>query len=218
MFAKWREDSSPDLNLRFHVGLLRAGLLGFCYEKCERNNSHKKFESASHKSANDTWLKSLVANLPWQLGPTEGLERDDCVSVSKINRQNYPYLSCADSSVIQKPQVVLNEKYFVKLPLVLKKLVAGLPSPSHQLNIPGKLQTILPHLCQKKQHSNWRGSSIKKISPLVASGEWYKYPNSTNDISQPLVSSWNRENCCFHCNSTQNISIHVPLITRSSCP
>jgi hypothetical protein len=32
---------------------------GFCYEKCERKGSHKKFESASHKSTYDSWIKAL---------------------------------------------------------------------------------------------------------------------------------------------------------------
>jgi len=37
---------------------------GFCYEKCERKGSHKKFESASHKSAYDAWIKALKAKAP----------------------------------------------------------------------------------------------------------------------------------------------------------
>jgi len=34
-------------------------------------NFLKKFESASYKSAYDSWIKALKAKIPWQLGPTE---------------------------------------------------------------------------------------------------------------------------------------------------
>jgi hypothetical protein len=37
---------------------------GFCYEKCDRKNLHKKFESNSHKATYDTWIKALKAKLP----------------------------------------------------------------------------------------------------------------------------------------------------------
>ena len=37
---------------------------GFCYEKCDRKVSHKKFESAPHKSAYDAWIKALKAKAP----------------------------------------------------------------------------------------------------------------------------------------------------------
>jgi hypothetical protein len=37
---------------------------GFCYEKCDRKGSHKKFDSVSHKTAYDTWIKTLKAKNP----------------------------------------------------------------------------------------------------------------------------------------------------------
>jgi hypothetical protein len=37
---------------------------GFCYEKCDRKGSHKKFESAPHKTAYDKWVKDLKAKNP----------------------------------------------------------------------------------------------------------------------------------------------------------
>jgi hypothetical protein len=74
---------------------------------------------------------------------------------------------------LQKPQVVLNKSDVAKLPLVLKKPMAGLPSPSHRVNIPGKLQTILPHLCQNISIPIEEVLPSQKISPLIASGECY---------------------------------------------
>jgi hypothetical protein len=56
--------STPPLN---DSGLVRCNkwhMRGICYEKCERRGSHKKFESATHKSAYDTWVKALKANAP----------------------------------------------------------------------------------------------------------------------------------------------------------
>jgi hypothetical protein len=37
---------------------------GFCYEKCDRKGSHKKFESASHKATYDSWIKALKSKAP----------------------------------------------------------------------------------------------------------------------------------------------------------
>ncbi len=37
---------------------------GFCYEKCERKGSHKKFESVTHRTAYDAWIKALKAKAP----------------------------------------------------------------------------------------------------------------------------------------------------------
>jgi hypothetical protein len=37
---------------------------GFCYERCDQRNSHKKFESTTHKAVYDTWVKALKAKLP----------------------------------------------------------------------------------------------------------------------------------------------------------
>jgi hypothetical protein len=37
---------------------------GFCYEKCDRRLSHKRFESAPHKSAYDKWVRDVKAKCP----------------------------------------------------------------------------------------------------------------------------------------------------------
>jgi hypothetical protein len=37
---------------------------GFCYEKCDRQATHKPFDSASHKSVYDKWVKELKTKNP----------------------------------------------------------------------------------------------------------------------------------------------------------
>ena len=37
---------------------------GFCYEKCDRKGSHRRFDSVTHKTAYDTWIKALKAKNP----------------------------------------------------------------------------------------------------------------------------------------------------------
>jgi hypothetical protein len=37
---------------------------GFCYEKCDRKNAHKKNDSASHKTTYDKWIKDLKSKNP----------------------------------------------------------------------------------------------------------------------------------------------------------
>ncbi len=56
--------TTPPFNDSGLVTCNKWHLRGFCYEKCERRGSHKKFESASHKTAYDSWMKALKAKAP----------------------------------------------------------------------------------------------------------------------------------------------------------
>jgi hypothetical protein len=56
--------STPHFNATGLVTCDKWHCQGFCYEKCEHKASHKNFESASHKSAFDKWVKDLKAKNP----------------------------------------------------------------------------------------------------------------------------------------------------------
>jgi hypothetical protein len=56
--------TTPAFNESGLVTCNKWHIKGFCYERCDRKNSHKKFESATHMTAYDTWVKALKAKLP----------------------------------------------------------------------------------------------------------------------------------------------------------
>jgi hypothetical protein len=56
--------STPPFNATGLITCNKWHVQGFCYEKCDRKASHKNFESASHKSAFDKWIKDLKAKNP----------------------------------------------------------------------------------------------------------------------------------------------------------
>jgi hypothetical protein len=64
LFTKDVISSTPPFNDSGLITCNKWHVRGFCYEKCDRKNSHKKFESSSHRIAYDTWIKSLKAKLP----------------------------------------------------------------------------------------------------------------------------------------------------------
>jgi hypothetical protein len=64
LFTKDVIASIPPFNDSGLITCNKWHVRGFCYEKCERKNSHKKFESSSHRSAYDTWMKALKSKLP----------------------------------------------------------------------------------------------------------------------------------------------------------
>jgi hypothetical protein len=59
LFTKDVIGSTPPFNESGLITCNKWHVRGFCYEKCERKGSHKKFESASHKSTYDSWIKTL---------------------------------------------------------------------------------------------------------------------------------------------------------------
>jgi len=132
---KKTRDQDVHISMILVLSHATSGMSGVSVMRSVSERILLKIDPLSHRSAYNTWL------------------RDDCVSVSKVNRQIYPYPSCANSSVLQKSQVIFNKSDIVKLPTVLKKPVAGLPSPSHWVNIPCKLQIASPHLCQNSSIS-----------------------------------------------------------------
>jgi hypothetical protein len=56
--------TTPHFNATGLVTCNKWHCQGFCYEKCDHKASHKNFESASHKSAFDKWVKDLKAKNP----------------------------------------------------------------------------------------------------------------------------------------------------------
>ncbi len=59
LFTKDVIGSTPPFNDSGLITCNKWHVRGFCYEKCERKGSHKKFELASHKSTYDSWIKAL---------------------------------------------------------------------------------------------------------------------------------------------------------------
>jgi hypothetical protein len=64
LFTKDVISTTPPFNDSGLITCNKWHVHGFCYEKCDRKNLHKKFESNSHKAAYDTWIKALKAKLP----------------------------------------------------------------------------------------------------------------------------------------------------------
>jgi hypothetical protein len=64
LFTKDVNSCTPPFNDTGLITCNKWHIRGFCYEKCEQRLSHKKFDCANHKSAYDTWIKSLKAKLP----------------------------------------------------------------------------------------------------------------------------------------------------------
>lgn len=139
---------------------------GFCYEKCDRRGSHKKFESISHKTAFDSWVKALKNKAPWQLGPTGGGESSNSiVSFHKINCTEFSFPSCADASdptfkrsfppvtrvasVVPLPSSSSSNdlgSIVVPVPPRISKPIAGLPTKEDLLkNNQGKTKINQPH-------------------------------------------------------------------------
>jgi hypothetical protein len=56
--------STPPFNATGLVTCNKWHVQGFCYEKCDRKASHKNFDSASHKSVFDKWIKELKSKCP----------------------------------------------------------------------------------------------------------------------------------------------------------
>jgi hypothetical protein len=56
--------STPPFNDSGLITCNKWHVRGFCYEKCNRKGSHKKFESNAHKTAYGTWVKALKAKAP----------------------------------------------------------------------------------------------------------------------------------------------------------
>jgi len=64
VFSREVITSTPPFNDSGLITCNKWHVRGFCYEKCERKGSHKKFESASHKTVYDNWIKALKAKAP----------------------------------------------------------------------------------------------------------------------------------------------------------
>jgi hypothetical protein len=64
LFTKDVISTTPPFNDSGLITCNKWHVRGFCYEKCDRKNSHKKFESNSHKATYDMWIKALKAKLP----------------------------------------------------------------------------------------------------------------------------------------------------------
>ncbi len=64
IFTRETIGATPPFNDAGLITCNKWHVRGFCYEKCERKGSHKKFESASHKSVYDAWIKALKAKAP----------------------------------------------------------------------------------------------------------------------------------------------------------
>jgi hypothetical protein len=56
--------STPPFNSTGLITCNKWHVQGFCYEKCDRKASHKPFESASHKSNYDKWIREIKAKNP----------------------------------------------------------------------------------------------------------------------------------------------------------
>jgi len=56
--------STPPFNDSGLITCNKWHVRGFCYEKCNRKGSHKKFESNAHKTVYDTWVKAIKAKAP----------------------------------------------------------------------------------------------------------------------------------------------------------
>jgi hypothetical protein len=64
LFNREVNATTPAFNDSGLVTCNKWHIRGFCYERCDRKNSHKKFELSTHKTAYDTWVKALKAKLP----------------------------------------------------------------------------------------------------------------------------------------------------------
>jgi hypothetical protein len=64
IFTKVVIANTPAFNDSGLVTCNKWHVRGFCYEKCDRKNSHKKFDSASHRTTYDKWIKELKAKSP----------------------------------------------------------------------------------------------------------------------------------------------------------
>jgi hypothetical protein len=64
IFTKEAIGATPPFNDSGLITCKKWHARGFCYKICERKWSHKRFESAPHKSAYDAWIKALKAKAP----------------------------------------------------------------------------------------------------------------------------------------------------------
>jgi hypothetical protein len=64
IFTKEVISMTPPFNDTGLITCNKWHIRGFCYEKCDRRGSHKKFESISHKTAFDSWVKALKNKAP----------------------------------------------------------------------------------------------------------------------------------------------------------
>jgi hypothetical protein len=64
LFTKEVIGTTPPFNDSGVITCNKWHIRGFCYERCDRKISHKKFESAPHRAAYDLWIKALKAKLP----------------------------------------------------------------------------------------------------------------------------------------------------------
>jgi len=63
LFTKEVISTTPPFNESGVITCNKWHARGFCYERCDRRVSHKKFESPVHRSAYDTWIKALKAKI-----------------------------------------------------------------------------------------------------------------------------------------------------------
>jgi hypothetical protein len=64
LFTREVINATPSFNESGLTTCNKWHVRGFCYEKCERKGSHKKFESVTHRTAYDAWIKALKAKAP----------------------------------------------------------------------------------------------------------------------------------------------------------
>jgi hypothetical protein len=64
LFTKEVIGGTPPFNESGLITCNKWHVRGFCYEKCKRKGSHKKFESPAHKAAYDSWIKALKSKAP----------------------------------------------------------------------------------------------------------------------------------------------------------
>jgi hypothetical protein len=64
LFTKEVIGGTPPFNDSGLITCNKWHVRGFCYEKCKRKGSHKKFESPAHKAAYDSWTKALKSKAP----------------------------------------------------------------------------------------------------------------------------------------------------------
>jgi hypothetical protein len=64
IFSKDVISTTPPFNDSGLITCNKWHVRGFCYERCDRKNSHKKFDSTHHKATYDKWIRELKAKNP----------------------------------------------------------------------------------------------------------------------------------------------------------
>ncbi len=183
--------STPPFNDSGLITCNKWHVRGFCYKKCTRKGSHKKFESNAHKTAYGTWVKALKAKAPWQLGPTGDEENKSSVSYDKINIATLLYPGCADSSVPtfscfddngprtslprsgNSSQAKNYDEITKRIPPRILKPIAGLPSQQDKI-----IEKFTGEHLHPTPHPSLQNSFVEtllpcnQISPVHLSGKW----------------------------------------------